>query len=273
MNIDVGRKAIAEATEKLRNWGRWGKDDQIGTLNHVDAGGHRAGGRIDPHRQGVRARHAARPPRPAIRAVGRALESDPHDAGDRHRCGGGPLRQDAGHPLRDDAINMPVQSATHWDSLGHIFYDDKMYNGFDAREADSNGLRQARHRAHQEQDGRPRRAARHRPLPRRSTGSRTARPSPMASSTNAPRKPERRDQARRFRHPAHRADGALPQGEEVGRLCRRRRARREVRELLLVPGQERSRRSAPTPGASRCGRTRPRRSASPGTGWSSRRWG
>ena len=35
MEIKVGRQAIAEATEKLKNWGRWGKDDQIGTLNHV----------------------------------------------------------------------------------------------------------------------------------------------------------------------------------------------------------------------------------------------
>jgi hypothetical protein len=35
MDIKVGRKAIAEATEKLKNWGRWGKDDQVGTLNHV----------------------------------------------------------------------------------------------------------------------------------------------------------------------------------------------------------------------------------------------
>src|SRR6266702_2921675 len=35
MNIKVGKQAIAEATEKLKNWGRWGKDDQIGTLNHV----------------------------------------------------------------------------------------------------------------------------------------------------------------------------------------------------------------------------------------------
>jgi Putative cyclase len=40
----------------------------------------------------------------------------------------------------DDAINMPVQAATHWDAIGHIFYDDKMYNGFDAREADCSGL-------------------------------------------------------------------------------------------------------------------------------------
>ena len=35
MNIKVGKKAIAEATEKLKNWGRWGKEDQVGTLNHV----------------------------------------------------------------------------------------------------------------------------------------------------------------------------------------------------------------------------------------------
>ena len=35
MDIKVGRQAIAEATKKLTNWGRWGKDDQIGTLNHV----------------------------------------------------------------------------------------------------------------------------------------------------------------------------------------------------------------------------------------------
>ena len=35
MDITVGRKAIAEATEKLKNWGRWGTDDQVGTLNHI----------------------------------------------------------------------------------------------------------------------------------------------------------------------------------------------------------------------------------------------
>jgi kynurenine formamidase len=39
----------------------------------------------------------------------------------------------------DDALNMPIQSATHWDSLGHIFYHDKMYNGHPASAVDSNG--------------------------------------------------------------------------------------------------------------------------------------
>ena len=43
MDIKVGKAAIREAHEKLRNWGRWGNDDQIGTLNHVTPQGHRRG--------------------------------------------------------------------------------------------------------------------------------------------------------------------------------------------------------------------------------------
>ena len=33
--MTVNRQAIYEAAEKLSNWGRWGEDDQIGTLNNV----------------------------------------------------------------------------------------------------------------------------------------------------------------------------------------------------------------------------------------------
>ena len=33
-----------------------------------------------------------------------------------------------------------VQGATHWDALGHIFYEDKAYNGHDAKLIDSRGL-------------------------------------------------------------------------------------------------------------------------------------
>ena len=35
MRKPVNRAAIMEAAEKLSNWGRWGKEDQIGTLNNV----------------------------------------------------------------------------------------------------------------------------------------------------------------------------------------------------------------------------------------------
>ena len=35
MTITVNAAAIKEASEKLSNWGRWGKDDMSGTLNYV----------------------------------------------------------------------------------------------------------------------------------------------------------------------------------------------------------------------------------------------
>jgi kynurenine formamidase len=140
VDISVGKKAIAEATEKLRNWGRWGKDDQIGTLNHI---------RPDDI---VRAAGLIRTGK--IFALGIPLDRSGPQTG---LFGGrwNPIhtmlatgtdavagKQDVVPGIRyaDDAINMPVQAATHWDSLGHIFYEEKMYNGHDAREVDCNGL-------------------------------------------------------------------------------------------------------------------------------------
>ena len=32
---ELTRKDLAEAAEKYQNWGRWGQNDGIGTLNHV----------------------------------------------------------------------------------------------------------------------------------------------------------------------------------------------------------------------------------------------
>ncbi len=40
----------------------------------------------------------------------------------------------------DDTLMLCVQGATHWDALGHIFYEDKAYNGHDAKLIDSRGL-------------------------------------------------------------------------------------------------------------------------------------
>jgi kynurenine formamidase len=140
MNINVGRKAVTEASEKLNNWGRWGRDDRIGTLNHVMP------------EDIVRAAALIRTGK--VFALGMPLDR----YGPQNGLFGGrwnPIhtmlatgpdavagRYDKTPGIRycDDAINMPVQAATHWDAIGHIFYDDKMYNGFDAREADCNGL-------------------------------------------------------------------------------------------------------------------------------------
>jgi len=139
MDIKVGREAVAEASKKLSNWGRWGKDDHIGTLNHVTPQNIVDAARLI--RKGK------------VFALGMALDRN----GPQNGLFGGrfnPIhqmlatgtdaaagRQDWNH-LRyaDDTLMLCVQGATHWDALGHIFYEDKAYNGHDASLIDSRGL-------------------------------------------------------------------------------------------------------------------------------------
>ena len=137
MDITVSRKAVYEAAEKLSNWGRWGADDQIGTLNHITPADLVGAAKL------IRKGKAFALGIPLDRSgpqtglfggrwnpIHTMLATGTDAVAERQ----GKLR------YADDAINMPVQAATHWDSLGHIFLDDKMYNGFDARLVDCNGL-------------------------------------------------------------------------------------------------------------------------------------
>jgi kynurenine formamidase len=39
----------------------------------------------------------------------------------------------------DDMVVMPLQSGTQWDGLGHVFYENNMWNGYDCREVTSAG--------------------------------------------------------------------------------------------------------------------------------------
>ncbi|HEX2655237.1 MAG TPA: cyclase family protein [Xanthobacteraceae bacterium] len=140
MTINVGKKAIEEASKKLSNWGRWGSEDQTGTLNHVTADDIKNAASLVKRGKSF--------------ALGIPLDRGGPQTG---LFGGrwNPIltmlatgtdalagKQDHPKPLHyaDDAIYMPIQSATHWDSLGHIFYNGKMYNGFDAKLVDSKGL-------------------------------------------------------------------------------------------------------------------------------------
>ena len=236
MNINVGKKAIAEATEKLKNWGRWGNDDQIGTLNHITP------------EDIVRAAALIRSGK--VFALGIPLDRNGPQTG---LFGGrwNPIhtmlatgtdavagRQDKVPNIRyaDDAINMPVQCATHWDLLGHIFYEDKMYNGFDAREVDCNGLHKLGiEHAKNKMVGRGvlLDIARLRGVDWLKDGEAISNDEldscakePMSRSGGGDFVILRTGQMER-----------CLDGKELGRLCRRRRAGREIRELLLVPGQ------------------------------------
>lgn len=119
---------VKELAAKVRNWGRWGSDDQIGTLNLItdevvrgaaslvqqgkrfplgiplDQNGPQTGvipGRTNPLR--------------TMLMINTALTGDPSDF-----C------------TSDDTVTMGIQAGTHWDGLGHVSYEGSLYNGVPA---------------------------------------------------------------------------------------------------------------------------------------------
>jgi kynurenine formamidase len=110
---------------QLSNWGRWGPDDELGTLNHVT-----------PERIAAAAA-LARTGR--VFDLGYTLGSQGPQAGVGGRInpvhlmsmtGQGSLPDGGG--FADDFIFMPLQCATQWDGLAHVFYDELCYNGVPA---------------------------------------------------------------------------------------------------------------------------------------------
>lgn len=116
-----------EVGKQLSNWGRWGEDDRIGTLNH-----------ITPERTAAAA-HAVRSGR--IVSLGLPLSNQGIQVGLGGRVN--PIHMMSLTPpdfadrpdrmiVADDAVFLPLQSVTQWDGLGHVGYDDLLYNGVPA---------------------------------------------------------------------------------------------------------------------------------------------
>src|SRR5580658_8802252 len=118
---------FAAIARQVNNWGRWGPEDQLGTLNFItdevrkraakcvttgkafplgialsEAEGVQKGivqGRFNPIR--------------TMSYVNVALSEDPEWI-----CS------------NEDVVVMPLQCATHWDGLAHVSYGGKLYNGY-----------------------------------------------------------------------------------------------------------------------------------------------
>lgn len=111
--------------QTLSNWGRWGDDDELGTLNHLSA--EKTKRAVALVEEGVTVScsrpieyeagpHAPRPPQHFMVSSG-----DPYRPGE-----GGPDRQVA---IDFFGLVFHGHSVTHLDSLAHFFWDGRMYNG------------------------------------------------------------------------------------------------------------------------------------------------
>jgi len=115
---------------RLSNWGRWGNDDELGTLNFVT-----------PEKR-VQAAALVRTGR--IFDLGMPFDEDGPQAGGRLKrfnplhfmtvtpTDPGFLMPD-GMQIADDVVILGLQCATQWDALSHIGYDGWLYNNTPAR--------------------------------------------------------------------------------------------------------------------------------------------
>ena len=115
-----------ELAEKVKNWGRWGPDDELGTLNLLTPDVVRRGaacvktgktfslalplsedgpqigmipGRINPERE--------------MLCINESSFGDPE-----------------GFHTSDDKVTMGLQAGTHWDALAHAAFKGQVYNGY-----------------------------------------------------------------------------------------------------------------------------------------------
>src|ERR1051325_4837505 len=139
MNITVNAAAIKEASQKLSNWGRWGKDDMSGTLNHVTPQDIVEAGKLIKQGKAFALGIPLDRTGPQTGLFGGRFNPIHQMLATRTDAIAG---QQDWNKIRyaDDTLTLCVQGATHWDALGHIFYEDKAYNGHDAKLIDTRGL-------------------------------------------------------------------------------------------------------------------------------------
>lgn len=142
-------REIAMRADAVRNWGRWGADDRLGTLNFID--------------EAVRVAAAGLVRDGLVVSLSQSFDMDGPQKGWRRRTNPVHTMLDTGtdaergsqgfpHGLggADDVIAMPLQCSTQWDGLGHIFDHGRAWNGRPAGEvvtSDGDGVTGIEHAA------------------------------------------------------------------------------------------------------------------------------
>lgn len=126
--------AFTDLARRVSNWGRWGADDQLGTLNFIDAAA---------RLRGVAAVHdgVAFPlglPMSEAEGIQMGFIEGRVNPTRSMICVNNPLSPDPEWiASSEDVVTFAMQCATHWDGLAHVSYGagpdgGKLYNGYPA---------------------------------------------------------------------------------------------------------------------------------------------
>ena len=131
---------VKEFSQQYKNWGKWGAEDQLGTLNYITSEKITEAAKLVKQGRVFSLAIPFDDKGPQTGSFGRfnPIHFMMQDGADV-AIGA----QDHLPNIRytDDAVTMPLQCATQWDSLAHIMYEGKMYNGYDAQMVTSTGAK------------------------------------------------------------------------------------------------------------------------------------
>jgi kynurenine formamidase len=130
--------AVKEIALRYRNWGRWGDDDQLGTVNLITPEKIRAAAGLVKRGEVFSLALPLDGNGPMTGAYGRVnpIHVMLQDGGDVASGA-----QEHLNVLRytDDAVYLVLQCATQWDALAHIYHEGQMYNGYGTNAVNSTG--------------------------------------------------------------------------------------------------------------------------------------
>jgi kynurenine formamidase len=134
-----------DMVEDVSNWGRWGEDDQLGTLNLIGPDEVRAAGSLIRRGQVIPLGVPLDGWLPNSRTGFRrnpmhimVVDGGDDDLAEKTKGFVSPGSRNAlqvmhgGFRFTEDMLILPSQAGTQWDGVGHVYYDGLMYNGYPA---------------------------------------------------------------------------------------------------------------------------------------------
>jgi kynurenine formamidase len=130
-------EVFADMASRVRNWGRWGPDDEIGTLNLVDEAARRRGAAA------VTSGRAFALGLPLSEAEGIQIGVVEGRVNPTRTMVQVNQPVNAEEPewvcFSEDVLTLATQCATHWDALAHSSYGGVIYNGYPASTLSADG--------------------------------------------------------------------------------------------------------------------------------------
>ncbi len=123
---------LEQAAGKYRNWGKWGPDDQLGTLNYITPAKIVEAAQLVKQGKSISLALDYNSDGPQTGGIGRfnpihqMIATGTDALAGKQLFGNDPLPGGLGYA--DDTVSMPLQCGSQWDALSHIFDRGTMWN-------------------------------------------------------------------------------------------------------------------------------------------------